>query len=138
MSPSGSGTSGINFRILVQLGSWAEANGTGIGFESNGGFLLPDGSMLAADAAWLRKERWNSLSREEKLRFAPVCPDFVIEVRSPSDRVTVLRKKMHTWLANGVQLAWLIDPEAKAVEVYRPAVIRKDWKTPSTYMEKVR
>jgi Uma2 family endonuclease len=91
-----------------------------VAFDSNGGFTLPDGSMRAADAAWVELTRWNALSAQDQARFAPLCPDFVIELRSPSDNLSDLQTKMNQWIANGAQLAWLIDPIDRTVSVYRP------------------
>jgi Uma2 family endonuclease len=119
MTPAGSKTSIMNSRITRLLDEWAEADGRGIAFDSNGGFSLPDGSMRAADAAWVTRSRWDALTDAEQSRYAPLCPDFIIELRSPSDRLPELEKKMEQWIANGVQLGWLIDPENKTVTIYR-------------------
>jgi Uma2 family endonuclease len=120
MTPAGSKTSKMNMRIGRLLDEWAEADGRGVAFDSNGGFTLPDGSMRAADAAWVELTKWNALSAKDQARFAPLCPDFVIELRSPSDSLPELKEKMSQWIANGAQLAWLIDPIEQAVSVYRP------------------
>jgi Uma2 family endonuclease len=119
MSPAGSRTSKMNMRICRLLDEWAERDGRGVAFDSSGGFTLPDGSMRAADAAWVARMRWDALSAEDQARFAPLCPDFVIELRSTSDDLRQLEGKMERWIANGAQLAWLIDPERKVVEIYR-------------------
>jgi Uma2 family endonuclease len=119
MTPAGSKTSKMNMRIARLLDEWAEADGRGVTFDSNGGFTLPDGSMRAADAAWIALERWESLSEEDQARFAPLCPDFVIELRSQSDRLVDLQAKMERWIANGAQLAWLVDPLELSVAIYR-------------------
>jgi Uma2 family endonuclease len=120
MTPAGSKTSRMNSRITRLLDEWAEQDGRGIAFDSNGGFSLPDGSMRAADAAWVELTRWNALSAKDQARFAPLCPDFVIELRSPSDGLPELKEKMDLWIANGAQLAWLIDPIEQEVTIYRP------------------
>lgn len=120
MTPAGSSTSKMNSRITRLLDAWAEEDGRGVAFDSNGGFTLPDGSMRAADAAWVALSRWNALSVADQSRFAPICPDFVIELRSPSDNLLDLQTKMLQWIANGAQLAWLIDPIEQAVIIYRP------------------
>ena len=120
MTPAGSRTSKINMRIGRLLDEWAEADGRGVAFDSNGGFTLPDGSMRAADAAWVSLPRWKALSDADQSRYAPLCPDFVIELRSPTDSLSELREKMQQWIANGAQLAWLIDPIERAVSIYRP------------------
>lgn len=120
MTPAGSKTSRMNSRITRLLDEWAEQDGRGISFDSNGGFTLPDGSMRAADAAWVALPRWKALSDADQSRYAPLCPDFVIELRSPNDGLAELQQKMEHWIRNGAQLGWLIDPEEKTVYVYRP------------------
>lgn len=120
MSPAGGETSHKNSWINYQLMRWAEEEGRGLVFDSNGGFTLPDGSMRCADAAWVSWERWNRLTDSDRERFAPLCPEFVIELRSPSDRLAELQTKMDLWLKNGTELALLIDPERKVVEIYKP------------------
>ena len=120
MTPAGSKTSRMNSRLIRLLDEWAEADGRGLTFDSNGGFALPDGSMRAADAAWVALSRWKALSDAEQSGYAPLCPDFVIELRSPSDGLSALEEKMQVWIANGAQLAWLVDPIEQAVKVYRP------------------
>ena len=120
MTPAGSKTSQMNSRITRLLDEWAEEDGRGAAFDSNGGFTLPDGSMRAADAAWVDRKKWDALSARDQERFAPLCPDFVIELRSPNDSLTELRTKMEHWITNGARLGWLIDPENKAISIYRP------------------
>jgi Uma2 family endonuclease len=120
MSPAGSESSGKNNEITTDLTIWARADGRGKVFDSSAGFTLNDGSMLSPDAAWIAYPRWNALTREEQRRFAPICPDFVIELRSPSDVLSELEAKMERWIVNGAQLAWLIDPARRAVAIYRP------------------
>jgi Uma2 family endonuclease len=110
----------MNVRIGRLLDEWAEADGRGIVTDSNGGYTLPDGSMLAPDAAWVSNERWQALSDEDQARFALICPDFVIELRPPSDKLPDLHAKMEQWIANGAEVAWLIDPIEKSVTIYRP------------------
>ena len=120
MSPTGSEGSGIDTDVTVELSIWARLDGRGKVFGSNAGFTLPDGSMRSADAHWISWHRWNALTPEEQKSFAPLCPEFVIEVRSETDRLAPLQEKMTMWLANGCEIAWLIDPQRKAVEIYRP------------------
>lgn len=119
MSPSGSDTSRMNIRLGRILDEWAEGDGRGVAFESNGGFTLPDGSVRAADAAWVELSRWMALTVSERASFAPLCPDFVIELRSPSDHPKSLEEKMEQWMANGAQIGWLIDPVERTVVIYR-------------------
>jgi Uma2 family endonuclease len=120
MSPSGSGTGQKNSELNFQLAAWARETNSGVTFDSNAGFTLPDGSMRSPDAAWIAWARWNALTKDEQERFAPICPEFVIELRSPSDSLPELQDKMRMWVANGAEVAWLIDPSRKTVEVYRP------------------
>lgn len=120
MSPAGFGTGKINSRITRCLDEWAEADGRGVVTDSNGGYALPDGSVRAPDAAWVSLHRLETLTEEDKSGFAPVCPEFVIELRSPSDNLPDLQAKMEMWIDNGAEVAWLIDPVRKAVEIYRP------------------
>ena len=120
MSPAGNQTSSKNAWLIFQLTRWADEDGRGLTFDSNGGFILPDGSMRSPDAAWTAWPRWNALSAEDRQRFAPLCPEFIIELRSPSDRLEDAHHKMQMWVTNGAELAWLIDPERKVVEIYRP------------------
>ena len=123
MTPAGSGTGRKNTSIIRHLDEWSEMDGRGVAFDSNTGFTLPDGSMRSPDAAWLPQATWNALSPQDKARFAPVCPEFVVELRSPVDALSELQAKMEMWIRNGAQLAWLIDPQEKAVTTYRPGLL---------------
>ena len=120
MSPTWSETSSKNSDLTYQLEKWVRETNSGKPFDSNGGFTLPDTSMRAADAAWISWQRWNGLTDEQRHGFAKVCPQFVVELRSSSDPLAELQEKMQMWLANGAELAWLIDPSRKVVEIYRP------------------
>jgi Uma2 family endonuclease len=120
MPPTGGDTSQRNAEIIVQLGSWAKRNGEGVTFDSSGGFRLNNGAVRSPDAAWVRRSRFDALTTEERKKFIPLCPDFVVELRSPTDSLSVLQEKMQEYLDNGAQLAWLIDPEQRRVYVYRP------------------
>ena len=119
MSPTGLEGGGVETDVVGELRTWALQEGRGKAFGSNAGITLPDTSVRAADACWISWEKLNALTPGQRKRFAPVCPEFVIEVLSPSDSLRDLREKMQSWLDNGVELAWLIDPERKAVEIYR-------------------
>jgi Uma2 family endonuclease len=119
MSPTGTGGGRVESRVYLALGNWAVADGRGEAYGPNTGFKLPDSSVRAADAAWMSSQRWDALDAEELKRFARTCPEFVIEVRSESDRLAPLQKKMQMWIANGADLAWLIDPIEKSVTIYR-------------------
>lgn len=107
--------SSVNFEVAL----WAREHG-GFTFSSSTGFRLPDGSVLSPDAAWVSSESWNNLPREARRSYPPICPGFVIEILSPSDSRAALEAKMQLWLANGAQLAWMIDPYAATVSIYRP------------------
>jgi Uma2 family endonuclease len=120
MPPSYSKTGLQNSEIVTQLRIWASHNGRGFVTEASAGFRLPDGALLAPDAAWTSKSRVLGLNAVEEHGFWRLCPDFIIELRSQTDRLRVLRSKMQEWIDNGAQLAWLIDPEREAVEIYRP------------------
>lgn len=120
MPPAFSDTGNRNFNIAAQLGMWTDQDGTGIGFDSSAGFTLPNGATRSPDASWIRSDRWNALSDEEKASFAPICPDFVIELRSSSDSLSGLQVKMQEYIDNGVVLGWLIDRKHQTVHIYRP------------------
>ncbi|HEY9232518.1 MAG TPA: Uma2 family endonuclease [Blastocatellia bacterium] len=109
-----------NFLLTGRFSAWVEADRTGVGFDSSAGFTLPNGAKRAPDVSWIRRERWDALSEAEKNEFAPICPDFVVELRSKSDRLATLQRKMEEYLANGASLGWLIDPLEKKVHIYRP------------------
>ena len=119
MTPAGFGSSNMNVRISRLLDEWAETDGRGTTTESSGGYALRDGSVRAPDAAWISFERLRPLSNEDRAGFAPVCPEFVIELKSPSDRLPDLEAKMQMWITNGAEVAWLLDPERKVVAIYR-------------------
>jgi len=120
MTPLHSDSGAIEGEVYRALGNWASDDGRGKSFGPNAGFTLPDGSMRAPDASWISLKRWNALTRAQQQSYAPICPEFVIEVRSNSDRLINLEAKMEMWIANGAELAWLIDPERKTVAIYRP------------------
>jgi Uma2 family endonuclease len=120
MPPTGSETGRRNFVLTGQLAAWAEADGSGVGFDSSTGFILPNGAERSPDMAWIRRERWDALTPDQRERFAPLCPDFVVELRSPSDSLDGLLDKLSEYLTNGARLGWLIDPAARRVYVFRP------------------
>ena len=120
MPPAGATTSGRNSELAVDLGIWSRQDGTGKTFDSSGGFTLPNGAMRSPDAAWIPLSRWEMLSESEQRRFPPICPDFVIELRSPSDSLRDVQAKMVEYLENGTRLGWLVDPQLRRVHVYRP------------------
>ena len=113
-------TGARNNEISTQLRNWARQDKRGVAFDSSTGWVLPNGARRSPDAAWIFKHRIKDLDPAAFSRYWPVCPNFVIELRSQSDRVRVLRDKMNEWLSNGAQLGWLIDPDVRTVEIYRP------------------
>jgi Uma2 family endonuclease len=120
MSPVSSRSGHWSGEVFRQLANWSMRQGAGIHFDSSTGFTLPDRSVFSPDASWVSLEKWNVLSEEDKDRFAPICPEFVIEVRSKSDNIEDLKEKMAAWLKNGAQLAWLIDPRDGVTYIFRP------------------
>ncbi|HEY9808960.1 MAG TPA: Uma2 family endonuclease [Halomicronema sp.] len=122
MAPTGSGTGKRNFSLAVQFGNWVERDGTGYGFDSSTGFTLPNGAIVSPDVAWIKVEKWNALSEELQETFAPIVPDFVIELKSRSDSLSDLKEKMQQYIDNGVSLAWLIDAAKRQVYVYSATV----------------
>jgi len=120
MPPTGGETGRANALLITRLVTWNESAGLGVVFDSSTCFQLPQGGDRSPDVAWIQAERWNVLTLEERRRFPPLCPDFVIELLSPSDRAPLTREKMEEFLASGLRLGWLIDPQAKQVEIYRP------------------
>ena len=120
MPPNGYAGGRRNASLNGQLWSWNETAGLGEVTDSNGGFELPDGAIRVPDAAWVSLERLKPLTDDERETFAPLCPDFVVELRSRSDRMVDLREKMTAYVANGARLGWLIDPYERRVEIYRP------------------
>jgi len=121
MSPVGTEGGSTEIEVCTELLIWARSDGRGKVFGPSAGFTLSDTSVRAPDAAWVSLDRWNALTEQQRKHgFAPICPEFVIELRSPTDRLKSLQDKMQMWIANGAELAWLIDPIRKVVEVYRP------------------
>lgn len=132
MPPTGWKTSERNAEITMQLRIWAKQDGTGIATDSSAGFKLPNGADRSPDAAWIRSERLATLTPEQKEKFLPLCPDFVTELRSPTDSLTALQAKMQEYLDNGAQLGWLIDPLQRRVYVYRPEAVVEILDNPET------
>ncbi len=119
MPPTGSYTSKGNQDISGQLWLWNRKSKLGVVFDSSGGFQLPNGANRSPDASWVKLERWEVLTPTEREGFAPICPDFVVELRSKSDNMEPLREKMREYIANGAILGWLIDRKNRKVEIYR-------------------
>jgi Uma2 family endonuclease len=118
--PAFSDTGNRNIKIAQQLTNWADYDGTGETFDSSAGFILPNGATRSPDASWIKLERWNALSEEQQASFAPICPDFVIELRSKSDTLRSLQDKMQEYIDNGTLLGFLIDCKIRKVHIYRP------------------
>ena len=119
MAPTGGETGARSGLLLVALSRWAREDGTGVAFDSSTGFELPNGAVRSPDAAWVLRGRLSRLPAEDKERFLPLCPDFVIELLSPSDSRTALQGKMEEYRANGARLGWLVDPARRQVTIYR-------------------
>lgn len=121
MSPTGGETGNRNAGLIAQLWSWNEGNKLGKVFDSSTGFKLPNGADRSPDAAWIKQERWDALTLTQKEKFPPSCPDFVVELLSPSDSLTKVQEKMREYRDNGASLGWLINRKSQQVEIYRPA-----------------
>ena len=120
MPPAGSETGWRNNEVSYVLTAWTKADGTGLAFDSSAGFTLPNGAIRSPDASWVRRDRWNALTQEQREKFAPLCPDFVVELRSRTDRLADLQEKMQEYMDNGARLGWLLDPIDTQVYIYRP------------------
>jgi Uma2 family endonuclease len=117
--PAGGETGDRNDDISFQLRAWNKQTKLGKTFNSSTGFNLPNGATRSPDASWVRLDRWEALTSEEREAFPPLCPDFVVELRSPTDNLKKLQAKMQEYIEQGAQLGWLIDPKTKQVEIYR-------------------
>lgn len=120
MPPAGSESSRKSGEVYGQLWLWNRQHQLGYVFESSAGFTLPDGSIRSPDASWVPKAAYDALTEAQRLRFPPVCPTFVVEVRSPSDGLAPLRRKMEIYLENGVEVGFLLDPSTETATIYRP------------------
>lgn len=133
MSPTGGTTGNRGGNIFGQLWVWSEQDGTGITFDSSTGFQLSTGANRSPDASWIKLERWNALSSEQQERFAPICPDFVVELRYPSDNLQPLKEKMAEYIKEpGIQLGLLIDRKQGQVYIYRPGLPEECLDNPAT------
>jgi Uma2 family endonuclease len=120
ISPTGGETGNRNFEVYLDLGYWNRKNGLGKAFDSSTGFKLPNGATRSPDVSWIPIEKWNALTPEQRKKFLPLCPDFVIELLSESDDLEDTQAKMREYIDNGLLLGWLINPKDKQVEIYRP------------------
>ncbi|MDZ8033750.1 Uma2 family endonuclease [Nostoc sp. DedSLP04] len=132
MSPTGGETGNRNFELYLDLGVWNRQNKLGKAFDSSTGFKLPNGATRSPDASWVRIARWNALTPEQRKKFLPLCPDFAVELVSETDDVEDTKAKMTEYLANGLQLGWLINPKEKQVIIYRPNLVPKVLQSPTS------
>ncbi len=132
MTPAGAGSSHRSLEVATALGTWAKRDGSGIAFDSSGGFILPNDSMRSPDASWVVRSRLADIPPDAREKFLPLCPDFVVEIKSPSDRLATLQAKMEEYRDNGARLGWLIDPHARRVHVYRPGREAEALEAPET------
>jgi Uma2 family endonuclease len=120
MPPTGLKTGWRKSKLNQRLATWAEQDGSGLAFDSSTLFTLPNGAKRSADAAWVRRDRWEALNEQQQEGMGPLCPDFAVELHSPAERLSTLQDKMVEYRDNGVQLGWLIDPLDRRVYIYRP------------------
>lgn len=135
MAPTGGESGKRNADLTTDLNIWNRQTKLGIVFDSSTGFKLPNGAERSPDTSWVKLDRWNTLSSEQRQKFVPLCPDFAIELRSETDSIKTLREKMREYLDNGLRLGWLIDPKTQSVEIYRPGQGVETLKSPSTLSE---
>lgn len=119
MPPTGGETGNRNIELAFQLQAWSRQNNLGVAFDSSTMFQLPNGAYRSPDAAWILLTRWSALTLEERKIFPPLCPDFVVELRSPSDSLKAAQNKMQEYIDNGARLGWLLNPKGQQVEIYR-------------------
>ena len=132
MPPTKGYTGNQNFEIVSELGIWVRRDGRGLGFDSSAGFTLPNGAVRSPDASWVLRSRLDALTEEEREGFWHICPDFVIEIRSASDRLSTLHAKMQEYIDNGARLGWLVDPIGRRAYVYRPGAAVEVLDSPQT------
>ncbi len=132
VAPTGGKTGIRNAKLTMAFGLWAERDGTGQNFDSSTLFSLPNGARRSPDLSWIRNERWEALSPQQQEQFPPLCPDFVVELRSKTDSLKSLTEKMQEYIANGAELGWLIDPLERKVHVYRPGLAAEILDDPET------
>ncbi len=132
MAPTGGSTGSRNAEITTQLTIWAKKDGTGLSFDSSTMFILPNGANRSPDGSWVSRERWDALSQAERDKFVPLCPDFVLELRSATDSLRFLQDKMREYMSNGAQLGLLIDPKSRRGFVYRAGLTAESFDDPET------
>ena len=132
MPPTGSETGWRNSKLTQRLANWAEEDSSGLTFDSSTLFTLPNGAKRSPDASWIPRRRWEALSQEQREGFAPICPDFVLELRSPTDSLRTVQNKMVEYIENGARSGWLIDPIDRRVYIYRPGEPVESLENPGT------
>ena len=132
MPPANPTTSSKNGALTAQIYIWSKQDATGLCFDSSAGFTFPNGAMRSPDASWIARERWEAMDDDDRHKFSPIAPDFVAELRSPSDRLPVAQAKMEEYIDNGVRLGWLIDPPQRRVYIYRPGQPVETLENPET------
>jgi Uma2 family endonuclease len=132
MSPTGGETGNRNAEIIAEFAIWNRQSRLGVCFDSSTCFKLPNNADRSPDVAWIEQERWDSLTLEQKEKFPPLAPDFVLELMSPSDRLSEVQEKMQEYIDNGVKLGWLIDRKTFRVEIYRPGQAVEILERPTT------
>lgn len=132
MPPTGGETGNRNFEVYIDLGIWNRQTRLGKAFDSSTGFRLPNGGTRSPDVSWVRIERWNALTEEQRKKFLPLCPDFAVELVSETDDVEETRSKMQEYINNGLRLGWLINPRTRQVEIYRPNQVVEVLQSPAT------
>ncbi|NEO04375.1 Uma2 family endonuclease [Moorena sp. SIO3I8] len=130
--PTGGNTGKRNAQLSAQFVIWNNQTKLGVVFDSSCAFRLPNGAERSPDVSWVKIERWNQLTPEQQDTFPPLCPDFVLELRSRTDTMESLRQKMQEYLDNGISLGWLIDPKNRIVEIYKPQQEVKVLNSPKT------
>ena len=132
MSPTGGEGGKKEADLIIDLGIWSRQTQLGIAFSSSTGFKLPNGAERSPDAAWVRQERWEALTPQQRRKFPPLAPDFVIELRSATDELRTLQAKMQEYIENGVRLGWLINPQQRQVEIYRLGQPKETQESPNS------
>lgn len=132
MSPTGGETGNRNFDLLGQLWFWNSQKNLGKAFDSSTGFKLPNGGTRSPDASWVKMERWDALTSQQRKKYLPLCPDFAVELVSETDDVEDTQAKMLEYLASGLLLGWLINPKEKQVIIYRPNLVPEVLQSPTS------
>lgn len=132
MPPTGGKTGQRNAELTRLFGNWAKDDQTGVVFDSSTEFRLPNGAMRSPDVSWVRRSRWAALSDKEQEQFPPLCPDFVLELRSPTDALSTLKAKMQEYIEQGAELGWLLDPFDRRIHIYRPPAAIEIIENPET------